>query len=108
MGVVFFLFLWPIVFAFGIFVIILPFLPYIILAHGILWLIIGLLARYLFNKHQLFEKGSSHKKTWVRIVTDVARWAIRLDILANIILIVGAVILAIIFAIKGLSPFIFW
>ena len=104
MGVVFFLFLWPIVLAVGIFAIILPFIPYIILTHGIVWLIAGLLARYIFNKHQLFKKGSTHKKTWVRVITDIARWAIRIDIVANIILIIGAIILAIIFATKGITP----
>ena len=60
MGVVFFLFLWPIVLAVGIFAILLPYIPYIVLAHGIVWLGIGLLARYIFNKHQLFEKGLSY------------------------------------------------
>lgn len=107
MGVVFFLILWPIVLAVGIFAIMLPFIPYIILAHGIIWLIVGLLARYIFNKHQLFKKGSTHKKTWVRVITDIARWAIRIDIVANIILIVGAIILAIIFATKGITPAVF-
>ena len=72
MGVVFFLFLWPVVLAVGAFVLILPFIPYIILAHGIFWLTIGLVARYIFNKHQLFTKGASSKKTWVRVVTESA------------------------------------
>ena len=107
MGVVFFLILWPIVLAVGIFAVMLPFIPYIILAHGIIWLIVGLLARYIFNKHQLFKKGSTHKKTWVRVITDIARWAIRIDIVANIILIIGAIILAIIFATKGITPAVF-
>ena len=104
MGVVFFLFLWPIVLAVGIFAILLPYIPYIVLAHGIVWLGIGLLARYIFNKHRLFEKGLSNKKTWIRVVTDVARWAIRIDIVANIILIIGAIILAAVFTAKGLTP----
>lgn len=107
MGVVFFLFLWPVVLAVGAFVLILPFIPYIILAHGIFWLTIGLVARYIFDKHQLFTKGSSSKKTWVRVVTDIARWAIRIDIVVNAILIVGAFVLAIVLATKGLTPFLF-
>ena len=86
---------------------ILPFIPYIILAHGIFWLTIGLVARYIFNKHQLFTKGASSKKTWVRVVTDIARWAICIDIVVNAILIVGAIVLAIVLATKGLTPFLF-
>lgn len=85
---------------------ILPFIPYIILAHGIFWLTIGLVARYIFNKHQLFTKGASSKKTWVRVVTDIARWAIRIDIVVNAILVVGAIVLAIILATNGLTPFL--
>ncbi len=106
MGVVFFLFLWPVVLAVGAFVLILPFIPYIILAHGIFWLTIGLVTRYIFNKHQLFTKGSSSKKTWVRVATDIARWAIRIDVVVNAILIVGAIVLAIILTTKGLTPFL--
>ena len=102
MGVVFFLFLWPIVLAVGIFAILLPYIPYIVLAHGIVWLGIGLLARYIFNKHQLFEKGLSNKKTWIRVVTDVARWAIRIDNVANLLLIIGAIIFAAVFTEKGI------
>lgn len=104
MGVVFFLFLWPILFAAGIFAFIIPYLPYILLIHSIFWLIIGLLARYIFNKHQLFKKGLSHKKTWARVMTDIARWAIRLDIAINAVLIIGAIVLAIIFITKGITP----
>lgn len=107
MGVVFFLFLWPVVFAVGIFALILPYIPYIILIHGIFWLTVGLLTRYIFNKHQLFKKGLSHKKTWVRVMTDIARWAIRLDIAVNAILIAGAIILAIIFITRGITPILF-
>lgn len=104
MGVVFFLFLWPLVLAGGLLALILPYIPYIILGHGIFWLAVGPLARYICNKHQLFKKGLSHKKTWVRVVTDIARWAIRIDIVASIILIIGAIILAFVFITKGILP----
>ena len=107
MGFVFFLLLWPVVLVFGVFALVLPYIPYITLIHGAIWLGIGLLLRYIFNKHQLFKKGLSHKKAWIRIITDLARWAIRIDIVANIVLIICAIILAVIFATKGITPFLF-
>ena len=104
MGFLLFLFFWPVILAFGIFVVILPFIPYTVLIHSLIWLGIGLLARHIFNKHRLFEKGKKHKKTWVRVLTDIARWVIRIDIVANIILAVGAVILAIVFVANEITP----
>jgi hypothetical protein len=41
------------------------------------------------------------------VVTDIARWAIRIDIVVNAILVVGAIVLAIVLATKGLTPFPF-
>lgn len=108
MGVVFFLFLWPLVLAVGIFELVLPFIPYIILASSVFWLVVGLLIRSIFNKYQLFVKGLSHEKTWVRVCTDIFRWVVRIDIAGNIVLILGAVILAVVFGMKGITPFLFW
>lgn len=107
MGFLFFLFLWPLVVAGGLLALIFPYIPYIILAHGVFWLGVGLLAKYICNKHQLFKKGLSHTETWVRVITDVVRWAIRIDIVANIIIIVGAIILATVFIVKGITPILF-
>ncbi|MBQ9683915.1 hypothetical protein IJV57_00365 [Candidatus Saccharibacteria bacterium] len=105
MGAIFFLTIfWPIVLAVGVFALILPYIPYITLAHGIFWLLVGILAKFISTKYQLFKKGLSHKKTWVRIITDIFRWVIYIDIVANIILIIGAIILAVVFIAKGITP----
>lgn len=108
MGAVFFLLLWPLVLAVGIFELVLPFIPYIVLISSTFWLAVGLLVRLIFTRHRLFEIGLSHEKKWVRVVTDIFRWVVRIDIVANVLLIIGAIILAFVFYQKGIIPVFYW
>ncbi|MBF1170521.1 MAG: hypothetical protein HXL85_04525, partial [[Eubacterium] sulci] len=57
MGAVFFLMLWPLLLVSGLFYVILPFIPYIVMATSLFWLLIGLLLRYIFIKHNVYDTG---------------------------------------------------
>ena len=106
MGAVFFLMLWPLLLVSGLFYVILPFIPYIVMATSLFWLLIGLLLRYIFIKHNVYDTGLNDERRPVNVLTEILIWVVRIDIVVNIVLIVGAVAAAIIFATKGIT--IFW
>lgn len=105
MGAVFFLMLWPLLLVSGLFYVILPFIPYIVMATSLFWLLIGLLLRYIFVKHNVYHTGLNDERKPVNVLTEILIWVVRIDIVVNIILIIGAVAAAIIFATKGITIF---
>ena len=105
MGAVFFFILWPLLLVSGLFYIVLPFVPYIVLASSLFWLIIGLLLRKIFIKHNVYNTGINDTRKPVNVLTEILIWVVRVDIVVNIILIIAAVVVAVIFAMKGITIF---
>lgn len=105
MGAVFFFLLWPLLLVSGLFQLMLPYIPYIVLATSLFWLAIGLILRHIFVKHDIYDAGLNNSRKSVNVLTDILIWAVRVDIIANVILIIGAAITAIVFAIKGITIF---
>ena len=106
MGIVFLLILWPIILVVGIFELILPYIPYIILISAIFWLTVGLILNHIFKKHELYKAGKESSRKWINVLSDLLKWAVRIDIYGNIFLIIASIILAIVFGIKGIVPFL--
>lgn len=105
MGAVFFFILWPLLLLSGLFYVVLPFIPYIVLATSLFWLIIGLLLRKIFIKHDVYNTGLNDTRKPVNVLTEILIWIVRIDIVVNIILISAAVVVAVIFAMKGITIF---
>lgn len=104
MGVVFFLFLFPLLIVIYGFQVVISVIPYIMIGCSLFWLCVGLIVRHILRKHGLSEKYLNHKKKWVRVLADVIKWLIRLDIYGNLVLIVIGVILAIVLLVHGITP----
>ncbi|MGYP003472884814 len=79
-------------------------IPYIMIGCSLFWLCVGLIVRHILRKHGLSEKYLNHKEKWVRVLADVIKWLIRLDIYGNLVLIVIGVILAIVLLVQGITP----
>ena len=105
MGAVFFFILWPLLLVSGLFYVVLPFVPYIVLATSLFWLIIGLLLRNIFIKHDVYNTGLNDTRKPVNVLTEILIWIVRVDIVVNIILIIAAVVTAVIFVMKGITIF---
>ena len=53
----------------------------------------------------MYDIGLNDERKPVNVLTEILIWVVRIDIVVNIILIIGAVAAAIIFATKGITIF---